>query len=144
MIARRAYGEAGFTLIEAILSLVVLGVALVPLINLFGQAAEDNRLPYQVVASGLAAAKMEELIAGKALQGWVNFMSSSTDQDTYVNVDSTNFPGYQWKWEVVRVAQSDFNQALGAGANTRYKRVTVFVLKPDSTELRLVTVVTDY
>lgn len=141
MIGRRACGEAGFTLVEAILSLVVLGVALVPLINLFAQGAEDNRLPYEVVASGLAADKMEELVANRALEGWTSFTASPTN---YQNVDATNFPGYQWKVEVVKVAQSNFNQDLGAGANTRYKRVTVFVLKPDSTELKLVTVVTDY
>lgn len=137
----RAAGEGGFTLVEALLSLVVLGIALVPLINLFGQAAERHTLADEVVASGLAASKMEELVANRALEGWTSFTASPT---TYQNVDATNFPGYQWKVEVVKVAQSDFNQALGAGANTRYKRLTVFVKKPDNTELTLVTVATDY
>jgi len=138
---RRVSGEAGFTLVEAILSLVVLGIALVPLINLFAEGAERNKLPYEVVASSLAASKMEELIANRATQGWTSFTASPT---AYQDVDVTNFPGYQWKVEVVKVQQSDFNSVLGAGANTRYKRITVFVQKPDTTELKLVSIVTDY
>lgn len=141
MIARCVLGEAGFTLVEAILSLVVLGVALVPLVNLFEQAAERHALPDEVIASGLAAEKMEEVIANRALQGWTSFTASPTN---YAAVDNTNFPNYQWKVEVVKVAQNDFKQVLGSGANTRYKRVTVFVRKPDNQELKLVTIVTDY
>jgi Tfp pilus assembly protein PilV len=138
---RRAAGEGGFTLVEAILSLVVLGIALVPLINLFANAAEDHALPDEVVAAGLAASKMEEVIANRALQGWTGFAASPT---AYQDVDATNFPGYQWMVEAVKVQQSDFNAALGAGANTRFKRITVFVKKPDTTELTLVSIVTDY
>ena len=59
MTARRVPPEAGFTLVEAILTLVVLGAALVPLINLFAGAAERNPLPPEVIAAGLAASKME-------------------------------------------------------------------------------------
>ena len=141
MIARRPSTEAGFTLVEAILSIVVLGIALVPLVNLFAQASERTHLPYEIVAAGIAAAKMEELIANRALQGWTSFTASPT---TYQNVDSTNFPNYQWKVAVEKVAQNDFNQVLGSGANTRYKRITAFVKKPDNQELTLVTIVTDY
>lgn len=138
---RAARGEGGFTLLEAILSIVVLAIALVPLMNLFAQGAERNRLVYEVVAAGLAASKMEELVANRAQEGWSGFTASPT---SYQAVDGTNFPGYQWKVEVVKVAQSDFNQVLGGGSNTRFKRVTVFVLKPDGREIRLTTVVTDY
>jgi len=139
--AQRLRNERGFTLVEAILTLVVLGIALVPLVNLFARASERNNLPYEVVGAGLAAAKMEELIANRAVQGWAGFTASPT---TYQTVDATNFPSYQWKVEVDKVAQNDFNQVLGAGANTRYKRITVFVQKPDTQELKLVTIVTDY
>lgn len=138
---RRAAGEAGFTLVEAILSLVVLGIALVPLINLFANAAENHSLPDEVVAAGLAADKMEEVIANRALQGWTSFTASPT---AYQVVDTANFPNYQWMVEVVKVAQSNFNQVLGAGANTNCKRITVFVKKPDGTVLTLVAIVTDY
>ena len=141
MIARRLRNEAGFTLVEAIVSIVVLGIALIPLVNLFARASERTNMQYEVVGAGLAAAKMEELMANRALQGWTSFTASPT---TYQVVDATNFPTYQWKVEVVKVAQNDFNQVLGAGANTRYKRVTVFVKKPDNQELKLVTIVTDY
>ena len=133
-------GEAGFTLVEALLSLVVLGVALVPLVNLFAQAAERNHLPYEVVASGLAAQKMEEVIRNRALQGWTSFTATPT---TYTTVDITNFPTYQWKVAVDTVAQNDFNQVVSAGS-TPYKRITVFVQKPDATELKLTTIVTNY
>jgi len=133
--------QAGFTLVETILALVVLGVALVPLINLFAHAGERDPLPQEVVAAGLAAAKMEEALANRALQGWGTFTASPTN---YAAVDSTNFPGYQWKVEVVKVSQNDFNQVLGAGSNTRYKRVTVWVKKPNTQELTLVSMMTDY
>lgn len=139
MTARRVSREGGFTLVEAILSLVVLGVALVPLVNLFTQAAERNTLPYEVVASGLAASKMEEVIANRALQGFLSFTASPT---VYTVVDTVNFPNYQWKVEVVYVVQNNFNQVVGS--TTRYKRITVFVLKPNNQELKLVTIVTDY
>ena len=131
----------GFTLVETILALVVLGVALVPLINLFAHAGERDPLPQEVVAAGLAAAKMEELVANRALQGWESFTVSPTN---YAAVDSTNFPDYQWMVEVVKVSQNDFNQVLGAGNSTRYKRITVFVKKPNTQELKLTTIVTDY
>lgn len=123
------------------MSVVVLGLALVPLVNLFARASERNHLGYEVTAAGIAASKMEELMANRALQGWTSFTASPTN---YQVVDGTNFPTYQWKVEVVKVAQNDFTQVLGAGANTRYKRVTVFVKKPDNQELKLVTIVTDY
>lgn len=141
MIVRRLSSEAGFTLAEAILSVVVLGVALVPLVNLFARAAERNHLGYEIAAAGIAASKMEEVIANRALQGWTSFTDSPTN---YQVVDGANFPNYKWKVEVVKVAQNDFNQVLGAGSNTRYKRITVFVQKPDNQELKLVTIVTDY
>ena len=141
MIARRLRNERGFTLIEAVVSVVVLGIALVPLVNLFYKAAERNHLPYEIVAGGIAAAKMEELVANRALQGWTSFTASPTN---YQVVDSTNFPAYQWKVAVEKVAQNNFSQVLGSGANTRYKRITVFVQKPDNQVLTLVTVVTDY
>ena len=133
--------EAGFTLVETLLALVVLGIALVPLINLFAHAGERDPLPQHVVAAGLAAAKMEEASANRALQGWENFTFSPSN---YTAVDSTNFPGYQWKVEVVKVSQNDFNQVLGAGSNTRFKRVTVWVKKPNTEELTLISAVTDY
>ena len=139
MTAPRARGEAGFTLIEAILSLVVLGIALVPLMNLFAQAPERNKLVPQVVASLLGAEKMEETIANRALQGWASFTASPS---AYANIDSTNFPGYQWKVEVVNVQRNDFNQVVGS--STGYKRITVFVKRPDGQEHKLVTMVTDY
>ncbi len=129
----------GFTLVEAVLSLVVLGVALVPMINLFYEGAERNKLVPQVVASLLAAEKMEESIASRALQGWTNFTVSSS---AYSNVDTTNFPGYQWKVEMVNVQKNDFNQVVGS--YTGYKRITVFVKRPDNEEHTLTTIVTDY
>lgn len=138
MVLRARLSEGGFTLVEVILSLVVLGIALVPLINLFGQAAERHTLPDEVIAGGLAAAKMEEAIARKALLGFASFTASQT---TYTDVDSSNFPNYQWKDEVVNVAESDFNLV---SAGSKYKRVTVWVKKPDTEELKLFTVVTDY
>ncbi|MBI4491133.1 MAG: prepilin-type N-terminal cleavage/methylation domain-containing protein [Deltaproteobacteria bacterium] len=129
----------GFTMVEVVLSLVVLGVALVPLINLFYEGAERNKLVPQVVASLLAAEKMEESIASRALQGWTNFTVSPSN---YSNIDSTNFPGYQWKVEVVNVQRNDFNQVVGS--STGYKRITVFVKRPDNEEHKLTTIVTDY
>lgn len=137
---RRAAGEAGFTLVEALLSLLILGIALVPLINLFGQAAERHSLPDEVTAAGLAAAKMEEVVTNRAVQGWASFTATPTAYAPN-NVDAINFPGYEWMVEVVEVAQSNFN--LGqAGSN--YKRITVSVKKPDGQELKLVTIVTNY
>jgi len=129
----------GFTMVEVVLSLVVLGVALVPLIDLFHEGAERNKLVPQVVASMLAVEKMEEAVASRALLGWTNFTVSPTN---YSNIDSTNFPGYQWKVEVVNVQQNNFNQVVGS--YTGYKRVTVFVKRPDSQEHTLITIVTDY
>lgn len=129
--------EAGFTLVEAILSMVVLGVALVPVVNLFAQAAERHTLPDEVIASNLAAAKMEEMVANRALQGW-SFTATPT---TYTDVDAANFPNYQWKVEVVDVEQNNFDAGQ---AGSLYKRITVFVKKPDSEELKLVTIVTSY
>lgn len=139
MNAQRAFSsQAGFTLVEAILSLVVLGIGLVAVVNLFAQAAERHTLPDEITAAGLAAAKMEEVIANKALQGWASFTASPT---TYTVVDGTDFPNYQWMVEVVNVAENDFNLVQ---AGSKYKRITVFVKKPDTEELKLVTVVTDY
>lgn len=126
-------------MVEVVLSLVVLGVALVPLIDLFYEGAERNKLVPQVVASMLAAEKMEEAIANRSLQGWTNFTVSPSN---YTNIDSTNFPGYQWKVEVVNVQRNNFNQVVGS--YTGYKRITVFVKRPDSQEHKLTTMVTDY
>lgn len=141
MTARAFRGQEGFTLVETILAITILAVALVPLMNLFAHGAEKNRLVYDVVAAGLAASKMEDLIANRALEGWTAFTASPT---TYQAVDSTNFPGYQWKVAVDKVSQNDFNQVLGVGSNTRFKRVMVYLLKPDGREITLTTVVTDY
>ena len=129
----------GFTLVEAILSLVVLGVALVPLINLFYEGAERNKLAPLVVTSLLAAEKMEETIADRAIQGWTGFSASPS---TYANADTTNFPGYQWKVELVNVQQGNFNQVVGS--DTGYMKITVYVKRPDNQEHKLTSIVTDY
>ncbi len=126
-------------MVEAILSLVVLGVALVPLINLFYEGAERNKLAPLVVASLLAAEKMEETIAARAIDGFGTFAHSPT---TYADVDATNFPGYQWKVDVVNVQQNNFNQVVGS--NTGYKKITVFVKRPDNQDHELTSIVTDY
>lgn len=142
---RAPMNNHGFTLVETILALIVLGIALVPLINFFAHAGERDPLPQDVVAAGLAAARMEELLANRALQGWETFpVPTSLAPANWVDVDTTNFPNYQWKAEVVKVSQNDFNQTLGAGGNTRYKRITVYVKKPNLQVLNLVSIVTDY
>ena len=82
---------------------------------------------------------MEETIADRAIQGWTGFSASPS---TYANVDNTNFPGYQWKVELVNVQQGNFNQVVGS--DTGYKQITVFVKRPDSQEHELTSIVTDY
>lgn len=132
----------GFTLVEAILSIVVLGVALVPLMNLFYQGAERNNLVPQVVAPLLAAEKMEEAIAARAgISGWAGFTVSPAN---YANV--VDFPGYQWRVQVDNVQKGNFNQVVGS--STGYKKITVFVKRPgdadDTQAYKLTTIVTDY
>jgi hypothetical protein len=111
--------------------------------NLFYQGAERTNLVPQVVAPLLAAEKMEEAVAARAISGWAGFTVSPGN---YANVDGINFPGYQWRVQVDNVQQGNFNQVVGS--STGYKKITVYVKRPgdadDTQAYKLTTIVTDY
>lgn len=71
-------GESGFTLLEILLTIIILSIALIPLMEMIPQALVlDKSIEWETQAAFLAQQKMEE-IKGKAIYDYSPDYSEST------------------------------------------------------------------
>lgn len=128
-------GRNGFTLIETILTLLIIGI------GLFGIMALYNNLSYQlystdmkVVAAEIAQQKMEQLLAQKAMHGYVSIVSQPAEA---VVSGPTTFS------RSTTVEYVNPTTMAVSAVDTGYKRITVTVTWSGSAGVTVVSLVTN-
>lgn len=128
--------QKGFTLIEAIITLVVLSIAAVGVLSVFSTGMKGSADPL-LLSQGLLLAqeKMEETKAWQRSAGFAAVVAGS-------GVFPPPFDAFSWA-RVVNCVDATLNPAPCAGAE--HKRVTVTVAWNSGAEsLNLVTLITNY
>ncbi len=134
-------GERGFTLVETLVSLVILTVALIPILNLSTDIARVNsNIQDSMVASGLAQEGIEVI---RAIRDTNWFRDLSFDSGLGDGV-------YEVEWDSVAPLSPSLNQFLNissgrytysTGSATKFKR-TVTITKLNAGELKIVSQIT--
>ena len=120
----------GFTLIEIIIFIVVVGIIMPVILVPFATGVKENLTPEKIAkATFLAQYKMQELTKGI-------YSSIQTETQPYTNI--TGFSNYQWLWDVSWIDETLSSSASDVG----YKLILVKVADPDNREIELQTVVT--
>jgi len=137
----RTRGQGGFTLIEAIIAIVVMSIAVPGMFWAIRDAQRERVDPVQVSrARWLASEKLEDIIADRnsGTRGWSYVVGGNYPAEGSV----AGFAGFSRSVSIVETGASL------SGAGTGYKTVTVTVGFVDgkgaSRTLSLATVVTDY
>ncbi len=138
---KSAAGHRGFTLIEAIIAIVILSVAMPSMLWAIRDAQTQRAAPVLLArARWLASEKLEDIIADRhsTTRGYAYVVNASYPAEGSV-------PGFQGFSRSVQVTETD---ASLKNTGTGYKLVTVHVAWLDgkgvSRALDLSTVVTDY
>jgi prepilin-type N-terminal cleavage/methylation domain-containing protein len=142
--------QQGFTLVEALVSLVILTVALIPILSLATNALRvSSEIQDNLVASGLAQEGVEVIRAIRDTN-WFSGNSFDTNLGSGVIGDSTT---YQVEWDSIPPLQTNaspllnilngrYSHSTGGGwAPTKFSR-TVTITKINAGELRVVSQVT--
>lgn len=117
----RKKNQKGFTLIETVLSILVLSIAMGGTLLLFQNATSHSvDSDYRVIAAQLANEKIESIIADKALQGYDSIIEGNYPDETLTGA----FNGIQ---RIVTITEVDPNDLNTAQADSGYKRVRVTV-----------------
>ena len=127
--------ERGFSLIELLL-FVIIGAIFIPAsIVAFTTVMDRMLIPdYQVKARFYAEQKMEELTSTPYdLLG-----IRAKDAQPYPSVAGTT--GYGLTWEIQHIDPT--KNPIQDGTDGNYKRISVFVVSPDSSEYKVDTIVT--
>jgi Tfp pilus assembly protein PilV len=141
--ARGAHGRrrGGFTLIEAVIVIVLLGVGIPPVMMAIRDATQRRvDAVMQTRARWLAAERLEDILADRhsSTRGWSWITTGNYPAESSV----TGYPGFTRSVSIVETGASL------SGAGTGYRTVTVTVSWTDgqgrAQSLSLGTVVTDY
>jgi prepilin-type N-terminal cleavage/methylation domain-containing protein len=137
--------EAGLTLIEILAALAILAVALVPLMDLFGQSLKiGERAGGESVLSYLAQEKMEQYLfwfrqyQGGGLELRAKLQSDGVDLDPGDGVDPEfrpfdSYPGYAYRaW---------LSPAYGNAETRQLRRLKVEVRGPEGQQVVITTLV---
>ena len=127
----------GFTLIETVLVIVVLGIAAAAVLALFTESMRGSGNPAVVTqALELAQGELEQVIADKRANGF-NAIATGTAGCT-IGLPSC----FACSRSVQYVDASDLNTAVAGPTN--YKRVAVTVTAPDNSQLTVVTLLSNH
>ena len=127
----------GFTFIELVLTVLILGTGLFGLLATFQNVVVHgaNSEEY-VTAAYLTSSKMEEIIADKSSQGY-DFVINA-NYNTSENL-AGNFVGYT---RTLNIFEVNSNDLITPQANTGYKRVVVSVVSPGGATVTYETLLT--
>jgi prepilin-type N-terminal cleavage/methylation domain-containing protein len=80
MVKKHKSNESGFTLLEVVLAMVIIGIVIVPVMGLFsGSQIRYDRSTEETIAVNLAQQKMEEIVGGEMEEvienpdSWIEF-----------------------------------------------------------------------
>ena len=119
--------QTGFTLIELVLTVIIVGICFLSLVAVFSTSlVGSSDSEHTTIATFLAQEKMEQILADKNGRGYGYIVNSSYPAENPV----PGYPGYSRS--VIIAEMSD------------YKIVVVKVSHPESPDVELTTEVTNY
>ncbi len=156
-------GIRGYSLIELVLCIVILGVGVVSLINAFSVAVQKSVLSETItVGTNLARGLMEEIKSRRFDENYddnpttggftlpanlgPDSPESASDKSTFDDVDDfddwteglVGFPGYNLSVDVFYVAEGNWDTQ--AGSPTNYKRIKVTVSNDSMNDIEIVSI----
>lgn len=150
---RRLWRQAGFTLIEAALTTVIVGVGIASMMELFASLTRENRLSTRVTSAVLMANQIQEITAQLPFSdphyGATTFGKEGTvydDVDDFNNatfsppisgltklgvpIEATDMAGFSQSVQVLRVNKDDPRLSLSAYTGCVRVQVTVSYTEP--------------
>ena len=125
--------QRGFTLIETIVVIVVVGLVLAAIVVPFATGIRQSTKPEMVAtAMYLAHYKMEELMK-------FNYCQASLNTGTYTT-PAPSITGYTWQWTISYVTNAFATSATDIG----YKQILVTVTDPQGSTYKVYSVVTRF
>jgi prepilin-type N-terminal cleavage/methylation domain-containing protein len=130
-------GARGFTLIETIITLVVLSIAAVGVLSVFIAGMKGSANPLIIdQATQLAQGEMEQILGEKTGAGGFGSIASGGCV--------VNLPGFNCSRTVCYVTTADLNSTAACGVVTSYKHVTVTVTQPAIGNVSVESLITNY
>ena len=127
----------GFTLIETIITLVVLSIAAVGVLSVFTAGMKGSANPLIISqATQLAQGEMDQVFGEKAVPGGFGTIASG--------VCVLTLPGFNCSRAVCYVPSTNLNDITACGAVTKYKHVTVTVTQPVIGSVSVDSLITNY
>jgi prepilin-type N-terminal cleavage/methylation domain-containing protein len=127
--------RSGFTLIESIMTLVVLSIAAIGVLTVFAVGMKGSADPLIMTqAIQLAQGEMDQVLGERASAGFASIATGSCR--------STMLAGFTCSRTVSYVNTADLNAAVGGPTN--YKHVTVTVARASFAGINLDTVLANY
>jgi len=129
----------GFTLIETIITLVVLSIAAVGVLSVFTSGMKGSANPLILSqATQLAQGEMDQVFGEKAAPG-LGFGSIVTTAGCVLTL-----PGFGCSRTVCYVTTADLNSTAACAVATNYKHVTVTVTQPTIGNVIVDSLITNY
>jgi len=119
---KRGVGKSrGFTIIELLLTIIIISVGLMGIMALFENATRGaGQADLNIIASTLARDKLEQVVSDKVAYGYANLNDTNYPDETF----SSEFSPYSRNTAITEVAGNDLvTPEVGSG----YKRVDVTV-----------------
>jgi len=133
----RTPNSKGFTLIETIITLVVLSIAIVGVLSVFTTGMKGSANPLIISqATQFAQGEMDQVFGEKAGAGGFGSIVSGGCVVT--------LPGFNCSRTVCYVSTADLNSTAACGVVTNYKHVTVTVTHPTIGNVSVESLVTNY
>lgn len=135
----RIPNSKGFTLIETIITLVVLSIAAVGVLSVFTSGMKGSANPLILSqATQLAQGEMDQVFGEKAAPG-LGFGSIVTTAGCVLTL-----PGFGCSRTVCYVSPASLNSTAACGVATNYKHVTVTVTQPTIGNVSVDSLITNY
>jgi hypothetical protein len=124
----------GFTLVELIIFIVLAALVIPAFFVATSPVVRDAVIPTSMIkARFLGESKMEEIMA-------YTIDALPAQQAGWIDVDTTNFPGYKWKWTYQYITCGNATNSncsaytgtsiVDASGVTNYRKISVFVSVP--------------
>jgi prepilin-type N-terminal cleavage/methylation domain-containing protein len=137
-------GKGGFTLIEIIITLVVLSIAAVGVLSVFATGLRGSADPLLMSqATQLAQGELDTVIGIKVASGF-NAATLPAVTGQACKTQASLLPGFVCTLDICFVPAGDLNDTSTCGTATSYKRVAVTITNTTIGNVTAVTLLTNY
>lgn len=132
----------GFTLIEAVITLVLISGGIVGILHLFQQNVRSaNEMELTVAATYLAQERLEQMIQDKKYRGFAYTIAANYPASE--DLTAQGYPGYTRTINILEVRENDLTSPAPP-SGSGYKRVTVAVQVAGGDTVTLETILTEW